>query len=144
STTGLTVTATNGTSGFSGSITSGSTATVNFSGIESFADGSTISGKVFVDQDQSGTQNGSEGGFANAVVFLDTNGDNVPQAGEFSTTTDASGNFSFTGLPPGSYSVRIVTPAGATLTTSATPAAVTISTLGAATQPVNFGLRPTS
>jgi hypothetical protein len=143
-TTGLTVTATAGANGFSGSITSGTTAAVNFSGIESFADGSTISGQVFVDTDQDGTPDGGEVGFQGATVFLDQDADNQLDAGEISATTDASGNFSIAGLPPGTYSVRLVTPTGTALTTSATPAAVTIGTLGATTTPVNFGVRSTT
>ncbi|MBN9518335.1 VCBS repeat-containing protein [bacterium] len=139
-TTGLTVAATYSVTGFAGSVTSGATAAVNFSGVESFADGSTITGRAFVDTDNDGTIDAAEGGLAGVTVFLEADADNALDAGELTAVTDSTGAFSFTGLPPGSYSVRVVAPSGATLTTSATPAAVTVATLGqTGLAPVNFG-----
>jgi hypothetical protein len=43
---------------------------------------------------------------AGVTVFLDVNGDGVPGPGEPQTTTDAHGNYRFTGLKPGNYVVR--------------------------------------
>lgn len=46
------------------------------------------------------------------VVFLDANGNTVRDAGEVFTTTDALGNYAFTGLAAGTYSVRFDPPSG--------------------------------
>jgi hypothetical protein len=141
---GQTVNATFGTNGFSGTIAAAGSTTINFSGVESFADGSTITGTVFTDADNSGTQNGTETGLGGVTAFLDANGNNQLDPGELRTTTNAAGTYTFAGLPPGSYSVRVVQN-GFNLTTSATPAAVTITTLGqTGLAPVNFGVRQTS
>jgi hypothetical protein len=54
-----------------------------------------------------------------------------------STVTDSSGNFSFTGLAPGSYRVREVTPAG-TMQTTANPADIQAAS-GVNVSGENFG-----
>ena len=40
------------------------------------------------------------------TVYLDTNNNGVRDAGEISTTSDGSGNYSFTALPNGTFAVR--------------------------------------
>ena len=63
---------------------------------------SSISGKVFVDQNNNGLQNGADPGLAGVTVeLLDGVGTLVA-----TTTTDASGNYSFNGLAPGNYALR--------------------------------------
>jgi subtilisin-like proprotein convertase family protein len=57
---------------------------------------------------------------------------------EPTTTTDANGSYSFTGLTPGFYSVREAMPANWVPTTF-NPAPVTVGTSGATTTGVNFG-----
>lgn len=46
------------------------------------------------------------------TVFLDLNGNRVPDAGELSTVTDANGYYAFISLPAGDYEVTEVLPAG--------------------------------
>lgn len=71
---------------------------------------SSISGIVFLDQNNNGTQQGADSGIAGVTVEL-LNSSNVVIA---TTTTDAAGRYSFTGLAPGSYSVREPTQPAAT------------------------------
>lgn len=64
---------------------------------------STITGRVFLDQNNNGGQNGADAGLAGVPIdLLGADGTTVVA----STTTDASGNYAFTGLLPGTYSVR--------------------------------------
>jgi uncharacterized repeat protein (TIGR01451 family) len=63
---------------------------------------SAISGTVFLDQNNNAIQNGADAGISGVTLEL-LNGSGVVIA---TTTTDASGSYSFGGLAPGSYSVR--------------------------------------
>ena len=70
---------------------------------------------VFVDANKNGVQDGGDSPIPGVVVVL-LNGTNSPIA---STTTNASGFYSFTGLTPGvPYSVSFVTPTGYTSTSA--------------------------
>ena len=61
---------------------------------------STIGDTVWVDLDGSGTQNGTESGIENVTVTL-----SGPASG--STVTDANGNYLFSQLPPGDYTIAV-------------------------------------
>lgn len=63
---------------------------------------SSISGQVFLDLNNNGVLNGPDMPLAGELIELLDAGNVVIQ----STNTDASGNYSFTGLQPGTYSVR--------------------------------------
>ena len=67
-----------------------------------------LTGSVYVDSNANGVRDASEPGIAGVVVTL------APQAGgnARTATTDASGNYSFTGLSPGAYNVTASTPTG--------------------------------
>lgn len=65
----------------------------------------TLSGNIF-----NGIKNGP--GLAGWTVYLDTNNNGLPDPGEPTALTDASGAFTFTKLFPGSYVVREVTKPG--------------------------------
>ncbi len=67
-----------------------------------------ISDRVWFDQDGSGGVNGSEGGLAGVTVALLDASLNVIA----STTTDSNGNFSFTGVAGGNYTVNITDTGG--------------------------------
>ncbi|GAB3991197.1 hypothetical protein GCM10028807_20780 [Spirosoma daeguense] len=72
-----------------------------------------LNGYVWIDTDRNGTQGAGEPALPGVVVTLISNGTVVA-----STTTDASGLYSFTGLTPGvPYSLSFTTPAGFTATT---------------------------
>ncbi|MGN6505232.1 MAG: SdrD B-like domain-containing protein, partial [Tepidisphaeraceae bacterium] len=77
-----------------------------------------IQGRVFGDTNADGHLDAGEIGAAGKVVFLDTNNNGHLDAGETSTTTDSTGNFSFTGLSAGTYHVRRVFPSGYTYSTT--------------------------
>ena len=66
---------------------------------------------VYNDADASGTQNGSESGIAGLGVTLSRGGNVVA-----TTTTNATGQYSFTGLVPGTYVITVATPANFTPT----------------------------
>jgi uncharacterized repeat protein (TIGR01451 family) len=70
---------------------------------------SAIEGRVFLDQNNNGLQNGADTGLANVSIELLDAGGTVMGT----TTTDANGNYRFANLAPGNYSVRQPTqPAG--------------------------------
>jgi len=63
---------------------------------------SSISGRVFLDENNNGVQNGADTAIAGvSIELLDNVGTVIA-----TTTTDASGDYSFTNLDPGTYSVR--------------------------------------
>ena len=70
---------------------------------------------------------------------LDANANGVLDPGEVSTVTAADGTSSFTGLGPGTYSVREVVPAGWTETTPPGNAYRVTMTSGLAATGENFG-----
>ena len=74
----------------------------------------TISGFVWDDTDTDGIQDGGEPGVSGVTVNLidDSTGTTV-----FSTLTDTSGNYEFTGLPAGTYVVEVESPSGTNFTT---------------------------
>jgi uncharacterized repeat protein (TIGR01451 family) len=67
-----------------------------------------ISGTVTNDFNGNGRADAGEGGIAGVTVFLDTNGDGTPGAGEPIRTTGASGGYTFTGLVAGTYRIDYV------------------------------------
>jgi hypothetical protein len=71
-----------------------------------------IDGTVFNDLNGNRTRDAGEPGLPGVTVFLDLNNDNTLDPGDRSTTTDAQGHYSFTGLQPGSYTVAEVLPTG--------------------------------
>ncbi len=95
-----------------------------------------IDGTVFNDANSNGTMDSGEAGVAGRTVFLDIDGSGVPNSTNISTTTDASGNYKFSGLTAGTYTVREVLPSGVTLSTGTHT--ITVAADQTATS-VNFG-----
>ncbi|MFC0406608.1 SdrD B-like domain-containing protein [Roseomonas elaeocarpi] len=78
-----------------------------------FAPGSTGSGNVvFVDSNGNGIRDAGEAGAAGATVQLVNNTGTVIAT----TTTGADGTYSFTGVTPGQYQVQFTAPAGSVFT----------------------------
>ena len=73
-----------------------------------------ISGTAFNDLTVDGLQTGESGLMGVVVNLLDSSGNPVLDGNGLpvTTTTDASGNYTFTGLPPGNYIVEFEPPAG--------------------------------
>jgi parallel beta-helix repeat protein len=78
---------------------------VSFSLTNTPANTGVIEGNVWDDLDDSGIETAGDPGLAGWTVFLDLNGDGTLDPGDPSTTTDANGNYEFTGLAPGTYTV---------------------------------------
>jgi hypothetical protein len=69
-----------------------------------------ISGSLFNDQNRNGVRDSGEPLLITKTVFLDTNDNGVLDPGEPSELSDQLGNFNFSGLPVGTYHVRVVVP----------------------------------
>lgn len=67
-----------------------------------------IAGAKFRDMNGNGVRDAGDAGIAGFTVFLDANTNGVFDVGEVSTVSDANGNYTFTGLGPGTYTVREV------------------------------------
>lgn len=76
-----------------------------------------IDGTVFTDANGNGQFDSGEAGVGGRTVFIDKDNTGKPDSNNPSTTTDSNGNFSFTGLSPGNYTVKEVVPSGIALTT---------------------------
>ncbi len=81
---------------------------------------SSIAGMVFLDQNNNGMQNGADTPFVGETIELLDSSNNVIA----SMTTDASGQYSFGGLQPGTYSVRQPNPPASSSNGIATAGAV--------------------
>jgi uncharacterized membrane protein len=75
-----------------------------------------IRGRVFEDVNQTGMDKATDPGLKGWTVFLDLQNDGHLDPGDPSTTTDASGNFVFSGLEPGTYTVGEIVQPGWQLT----------------------------
>jgi len=100
-----------------------------------------ISGTVFNDANGNGVQDSGELGIAGVTVYLDTNNDGTHESTEPSTTTNASGAYSFIGLSAGTYVVRQIVPTGDQQTLPAGTAAntVVLATNSSTSTGDNFG-----
>jgi hypothetical protein len=76
-----------------------------------------ITGKLFNDANANKLKDTTEGVFSGWAVYLDQNRNGVKDTGERSTTSDASGNYTFSNLSPGTYYVEEVMPSGYAQTT---------------------------
>ncbi len=80
---------------------------------------STIRGHKFIDLDGDGVWDDSEPGLADWKIYLDENGSGQWDADEPFQLTDPDGNYTFTGLPAGTYTVAEVLQDGWLQTTPA-------------------------
>jgi hypothetical protein len=100
-----------------------------------------ISGSVFADLNRNGARNTGEGGLAAWVVYIDTDNDKFMDTNERRVLTDASGNYSFTGLGAATYKVRAMLKSGFVQTTPANGFGHTVTLAsGQSTSGKNFGV----
>ncbi|MEN9226040.1 MAG: trypsin-like serine protease [Thermostichus sp. HHBFW_bins_43] len=76
-----------------------------------------IEGSHFDDVNGNGLRDPGEPGLPGITTFLDLNGNGRLDPGEPSVSSDASGNFRFFNLPPGTYRVTALLPPGRVFTT---------------------------
>jgi hypothetical protein len=81
---------------------------------------SSISGTVFGDANANGKLDAGEKGLGGANVYIDANENGHLDSNETKVVTDATGQFKFASLAPGTYRLREVVPAGKKLTAPAT------------------------
>lgn len=107
-------------------------AAVNYFGVDSFA---RISGTVFNDKNINGIKDSGEPGIEGFSVYL--SGDAID-----STTTNEFGDYTFSGLPLGSYTVSIILPEGYTQTLPDSSYSVSIDGALSNISRKNFGVVP--
>ncbi len=97
----------------------------------------TISGRVFLDANANGAQDGGEAGIAGVTVYLDANGNGRLDLGEATATTGQDGSYTLANLPARTYAVRVNAP----LTVPTVPTSgITTVTLKGGTERADFGL----
>ncbi len=107
----------------------------------------TITGTTYFDNNFNGVRDAGDAGLAGFSVFLDTNNNGVLDAGEEQVFTDATGRYTFNGLPRGvTYNVVQTVPAGYTHVTPAAGVTESFSvpvTAGSTVALKDFGLTGT-
>jgi protocatechuate 3,4-dioxygenase beta subunit len=78
-----------------------------------------LSGRLFQDTNGNHAEDPGEPGVPGWTIFIDRNGNGVPDTGDLSTTTAADGTYSFANLGPGPHHVRVALPAGWVVSTAA-------------------------
>jgi len=86
----------------------------------------TVSGTKFLDMNGNGVRDCGDPGLKGVTILLDVKNNDVLTTVQ-STTTDASGHYSFLNVGPGTYQVLEVLPAGYTQTTANPPVIVATS-----------------
>jgi uncharacterized protein (DUF2141 family) len=98
----------------------------------------TISGTVFNDANGNGKLDSGEVGIAGVTVYIDLTNAGSFKVGDIETTTDASGDYSFSGLPAGTYVIRQILPSGDKQTAPSGANSITL-TAGQIVTTANFG-----
>jgi protocatechuate 3,4-dioxygenase beta subunit len=103
----------------------------------------TITGIVFSDISGDGArQSATEQQLANRTVYLDLNNSGTLDSGDVQTVTNSSGAYQFTGLTPGTYSLREVVPNGWRQTAPSSNGAYSVTvTSGITTAVPDFGVQ---
>lgn len=102
---------------------------------------SVLSGTVYFDLNGNGVRDGNEASVAGVPVSLSVDpGDGGAIQVIFTTTTDANGNYTFTGVTDGKYLVAIGAPEGYSATTTLP---LNVPVAGVAISGLDIGIRPT-
>ena len=110
-----------------------------------------ITGVKWSDANNSRRREAGEVGIAGVRIYADLDGDGTYDVGEPSTFTiaddpstpaDETGMYTLDGLPPGTYSIREVIPAGQSQTFPTTGSHQVVVTAGNTSLPADFGNRP--
>lgn len=99
----------------------------------------TISGRAFLDLNGNGVFDPGESGLAGKTVYLDSNENGQLDTGEPTAVTDASGNYSFTNLAPGMYTVREFIPSTSTFKLTSGPSYTFFLSGGQVAANLDFG-----
>ncbi|PLZ48201.1 hypothetical protein CBP15_19645 [Fischerella thermalis WC442] len=99
--------------------------------------GGAIGDFVFIDRNNNGTPDTGETGIANVTLTLRNNTGQVVGT----TRTDNNGNYLFTGLQPGNYTVEVTQPSDFTATTNTT-LTVNLTEPNSENLNIDFGFRP--
>jgi SdrD B-like domain/Domain of unknown function (DUF4214) len=97
-----------------------------------------ISGTVFQDFNSNGVQDTGEPGIAGLTFFIDVDGSGQLKAGDPTATTDANGNYQFTGLSAGTYTIRELVLGGVLLSAPASASYQVMLASGANVTGQNF------
>jgi hypothetical protein len=123
-------------------LSTGQSATnVNFGTVQnSTSGGGSISGRVWNDADRDRVIDSNEFGLSGRTVYLDLNNNGVKDGSEPSTTTNSTGNYTFSNLAAGTYKIRQILFSGWIQTTPTNNYGnnATISSNGSASG-LNFG-----
>jgi uncharacterized repeat protein (TIGR01451 family) len=107
--------------------------------------GGAIGDTVFTDRNGNGQQDQGEPGIGNVTLTLTLPGSDgrlgTPDDTTQTTTTNPNGNYLFTGLQPGNYSVEVTQPSDFTATTNTTLTA-NITDANSENLNIDFGFRP--
>ena len=101
-----------------------------------------ISGNVFLDANGNGVQDSGEGPAADEELFLDLNNDGQLDPGDPTAFTNAQGNYQFTGLSAGNYTVDLVVPAGMHESLPFSEGSQSVTVSSAPASGVNFAVAP--
>ncbi len=122
----LTTTSEVSTAGTTGQLTLTSGQTIGDESAGIYLPPGTISGTVFTDRNADGAQESGDAGIAGETIELISAGTIVA-----TTTTSASGAYSFTAPSVGSYTVQVQQPSGTVFSPAGTSATLTDSNVGA-------------
>ena len=107
-------------------------------GLTTGQQGGRINGRVYQDNNLSRSIDTGDTFLGGIQVFADLNGNGVLNTGEYSTTSDSSGNYSLL-VPPGSYTIREVVPAAYRLTAPVSNSVSVTVALNQTVNNINFG-----